>query len=386
MRKLFMLVGLSLLGAGPLAAGELPPCGYERPHYLERPWVDGAVHCLEQVIHDESGGDMAFSVLAVAEDGTLYAVNPQKRLLYAFTDTDDDGLPDTPDVLTRFDASPGGLAYYANRLYISAGDSIYQWDITEAQLSLLVDDLPQDGAGFWTGGLAVGPDERLYVGLGANCDFCEPDTGRGAIYSFQLDGTDRQIEAEGLRHPAGLAFHAGVLWVVDSARAGLADVDDLDELNRVERGAHFGFPYCVGQNVPDLITPDFDCSQQAAAPALRFPTQSNATSLSAYQGEAFPHLQDSLIVIFMGSNNRLDLRGYTVNAIHFDAAGQPIEREILIPVQAIYSWTRNIHPLRELHYRLSGFYPNRPIAAAISPEGWIYISVTGGRIMVLRPS
>lgn len=387
MRLWLMLIGFSILGIGPVLAEDLPPCGYARPLYLERPWVNGDTYCLEEVIHDESDGDMAFSVLTVAEDGTLYAVNPQKRLLYAFADTNADGLPDTPETLTAFPASPAGLAYYEGGVYVSAGDAIYRWDIAESELAVLVDDLPQNGAGFWTGGLVIGPDARLYVGLGANCDFCVPEAGRGMIYSFALDGTDRQIEAEGLRHPAGLAFQQGALWVVDSARSGLVDHANLDELNRVQqRGAHFGFPYCVGQNVPDLVTADFDCDAQATAPALTFPTQSNATSLSAYHGEAFPQLQGSLIVTFMGSNNRLDLRGYTLNAIHFDADGNLIQDEIMIPVQMIYSWTRNIHTLNELHYRLSGFYPNRPIATAISPEGWIYISVTGGQIMVLRPS
>jgi glucose/arabinose dehydrogenase len=387
MHKLLMLIMLALGWAGPVMGQDLPPCGWDRPLYLDRPWVLGEVYCLEEVVDDESDGDMAFSLLTVDEDGTLYALNPQKRWLYTFADTNADGVPDTPEHIATFPAPPGGLTYHDGAVYISAGAFIYQWDIATAELTPIVDDLPQDGAGFWTGGLTVGPDERLYVGLGANCDFCEPDAGRGAIYSFALDGTDRRLEAQGLRHPAGLAFWQGELWVVDSARAGLAEVENLDELNRVTRSdVHFGFPYCVGANQPDLAHTDFDCAQQATAPEFHFATQSNATSLSAYHGEAFPQLHGSLIITFSGSDKLLDLRGYTVNALHPASAEQPIQSEVLVPVQSIYSWTRNIHPMQELHYRLSGFYPNRPIATAISPEGWIYISLTSGRIMVLRPA
>ena len=70
----------------------------------------------------------------------------------------------------------------------------------------LVDDLPS-GGGFWTGGIAVGGDGRIYVATGAPCDFCVPDDpARGAVLSFALDGSDRQIVATGLRQPADLAF------------------------------------------------------------------------------------------------------------------------------------------------------------------------------------
>ena len=95
------------------------------------------------------------------------------------------------------------------------------------------------------------------MATGAPCDFCVPDDpARGAVLSYALDGSDRQIVATGLRQPADLAFQGADLWVTDSARAGLFDTPDLDELDRVGRHAvrpNFGFPYCVGRtNTPDL--------------------------------------------------------------------------------------------------------------------------------------
>ena len=44
-------------------------------------------------------------------------------------------------------------------------------------------------------------------------------------------------------------------------------------------------------------------------------------------------------------------------------------------------WEKFIH-LSEQGF---GFYPQQPLAVAIHPRGWIYISMTGGRIIALRP-
>lgn len=355
----------------------IPPCD-QRPQHIDPPWVDGARFCLEEVFNDESAGQLAFSALAVGEDGTLYATRPLYGQVLALTDADGDGLPDESGVLIDGLTTPNGLAFYEGALYITGGAHLYRWQANE--LVTLVDDLPT-GAGFWTGGLAVGPDTRIYVATGANCDFCMPDSGRGVIYSFALDGSDRQMVAEGLRQPVGLAFLNGELWVNDSARAGLFDTANLDELNRVTPGAHFGWPYCVGaENMPDLEG-DFDCAQ-AAAPVMTFPTASNPLGMAAYRGSAFPALQNNLLMVQGGSAEHVALRGFALWALHFDDAGQPAQAEALIP-----SETGRVvgFSVEEMNYRTSGFWPRHPLGVAVSPEGWIYISVNGGQILVLRP-
>jgi glucose/arabinose dehydrogenase len=374
-----MLIGL--IGNPMLVEGqaELPPCA-QRATMADPPWVNGQVWCLEHVVDDDSAGELGYTALAAAPDGTLYAARPLAGEVLALTDTNGDGLPDTPRVVAQGLTLPNGLAYYKDALYISGGAHIYR--LVGDRLDVLVDDLPAAG-GFWTGGLTVGPDERIYVGIGAPCDYCEPaDPQRGAIWSFALDGSDKQVVATGLRQPSDVVFRDGVLWTIDTARDGL-DTPNLDELDRVVPGAQFGWPYCIGaDNHPDSLGGRFDCGS-AAPPALTFPTHSNPLGMTVYESDTFPGVKGDLLVTLGGASNQVYLQGFTLVAVAFDpATGAPSGYHVIIPEQGD-------HPimlaLEDIHYQGSGFWPHHPLDVTVSPEGWIYVSEGGGRIFALRP-
>jgi hypothetical protein len=40
--------------------------------------------------------------------------------------------------------------------------------------------------------------------------------------------------------------------------------------------------------------------------------------------------------------------------------------------------------LEAMSYRGSGFFPHRPLDVTVTEQGWVYISIGGGRIIVLR--
>ena len=369
----------------PLSRGvaqTLPPC-FERPHFIDPPWVNGVLYCLEEVAVDGSGEELAYTALTTAPDGTLYVAQPLAGRVLAMDDSNGDLLPDRSRIAAENLTLPNGLAYTNDALYIAGGQHIYRLAAGAAQAEILVDDLPVDPGG-WAGDLVVGPDDRLYVSLGGVCDYCVPEHSV-SILSFALDGTGRRVEASGLRQGAGLAFGHGSLWVTDSARSGLMETPDLDELNRITTGDHFGWPYCFGAaNQPDTLAEDFDCST-ATAPAYTLPTGSTPTGLAFYDSSTLPELEGALLVVLNGSRNRVDLRGYVLAAVAFDDSGRPAGSEILIPYQTdIYQNT--LFDVVEMNYRGSGFWPHRPLDVTVSPEGWVYLSVSGGRIMVLRPS
>lgn len=382
MRRLFWILCIVwLLGSLPAhSQSELPPCD-RRPRFIDPPWVNASYYCAEEIIHDESGGELSFTSLVVAPDGTLFATRPLQGQLIALTDTDSDLLPDSPRVIVEGLTLPNGLTYYNGALYISGGTHVYLWE--GGNLQVLVDSIPSD-TGFWTGGIVVGPDKRLYVGVSAPCDFCESaNSERGAIWSFSLDGTDRQVVATGLRQPSDLAFRGDVLWTVDTARDDLGE-PDLDELNRVIDGAHFGWPYCIGRdNQPDLQG-NIDCGE-ASPPAYSFATHSNPLGMVVYSGDAFPHLQGTILITFGGSYNQAHLEGYTLVNVQFDENGDPVGDHILLPELPSPNPQWSDLDLQKIHYQASGFWPHRPLDVAVSPEGWIYVSSGGGRIWSLRP-
>ncbi|MBI5671254.1 MAG: PQQ-dependent sugar dehydrogenase [Chloroflexi bacterium] len=372
---------LTLLGLTRITQAQaLPPC-VERPTFVDPPQVNGQRWCLEEVVHDDSAGELGFTALAAAPDGTLYAARPLVGQVLALRDTNGDGLPESPRVVADGLTFPNGLAYHRGALYISGGPHLYR--LRDGELETLVDDIPA-GTGFWTGGLTVGGDSRLYVAVGAPCDLCQPDDpARGAILSYDLDGGDRRIVATGLRQPGDVAFLNGVLWTTDTAPDALADILNLDELNRVTPGAFFGWPYCAGENQPTAISAVFDCST-ATAPALTFPTHSTPTGLAAYTSGTFADIQDTLLVVLGGSYNRAALAGFALAVVHFDGAGNPVADEVIVPEQA----DKNNPPgqtLEILQYRGSGLWPHELFDVTANSEGWIFFSVGGGRIFVLRP-
>jgi glucose/arabinose dehydrogenase len=382
--RFILILGLSLvLWAGlrpsPTQAQLLPPC-HERPTHQDPPWVDGKLWCLERVYADPGAGELAFSALAVGDDGTLYAARPLDGEVYAFDHTDDDLLPDRPRLVVDGLTLPNGLAYHDGWLYISGGAHIYRW--RDSSLETLVDDLPAGATGFWTGGIVIGDDERIYVATGAACDFCESaDPERGAILSFALDGSDKQVIATGLRHPADLAFLNGELWTVDTARDGLAGEADLDELNRVVPGGNFGWPYCKADNLEDM--PGADCGTMQA-PALRLPTHSRPIGLAAYESDTFPFIQNSLLVVLSGALNDPNPRALGLFVIPVGDNGNLQPLDILIPRQSGFYWSSPELALERINHQGSGFWPRRPLDVAVSPEGWIYVSVSGGSILALR--
>jgi glucose/arabinose dehydrogenase len=371
-----MLV-MSLLGLGVVRATDLPPCA-ERPTHQDPPWVN-LDWCLEVVIKDESGGELAFSALAVGEDGTLYATRPLTGEILALTDSNGDALPDLPEVIASGLILPNGLVWYAGALYISGGPRIDR--LQAGELVTLVEDV-SSGSGLWTGRLTVGPDERLYVGSGAPCDLCERDApGRAAIWSYALDGSDARQVASGLREPADMAFLNGQLWAVDTASdQGMGAAPD--RLIRVEEGAFYGWPYCPALPGSPPMPAELECAS-IPAPALTFPAGSNPVGLEAYTSTTFPRIQNSLIVVLHGSRGTAQLEGYTLVVVPVDETGRAGDYRVILP-EPVNPETNTV-PLMRMHYVESGFWPLRPLDVAVSPGGWIYVSVTGGLIYALRP-
>lgn len=378
-RRFAHLVFAALLVAVVIPAQGQPqqpdvPC-YWRPTSLDKPWIGPDIPCLEEVVPAGLDGELAFTSLAAAPDGTLYAARPLAGEVWAFTDSDGDGLPETPHLWAEGLTLPNALYWdwQASALYVAGGPHIYR--IEDGVVTTLVDDLPA-GPGYWTGGLTKGvidgDEARLFVGTGAACDTCETgDSGRGAVWSFALDGSDGRIEATGFRQPADLTFADSFVWVLDSAPASLFDTPDLDEVNRLSVGGDFGFPRCFGADTRP------ECAD-SISPTVVLPTGSTPLGLSGYPFDTIPSLTGSLLLALAGSTGQVELRGYTLA----QAGPETGEVNILIPQ------TNNqpgFDTTDELNYRTVGFYPARPYDVAVSPLGWVYISLSNGRILAIRP-
>jgi glucose/arabinose dehydrogenase len=257
-----------------------------------------------------------------------------------------------------------------------------------------VDDLPSE-RGFMASGITY-HDGWLYVGVPMPCDFCIPDDElHGTVLRMRLDGSQREVMARGLRYPAGLTVWDDALWVTDTGRDDSRLVIGTDEINRIDLNSetipHFGFPYCEGRennaNFPDI----FDCSTATQAHFILY-THSTPLALQPYQGAAFPFLTGDLLLVLGGSVNNSTIRGYQV--IFVEEENDTVFFETMIPSDRIIAGTDRVAytpdgylPMfaQRLNRRGAGVWTHRIFDVALSPEGWIYISVGGGQIFVLRP-
>ena len=108
-------------------------------------------------------------------------------------------------------------------------------------------------------------------------------------------------------------------------------------------------------------------------------THSTPTGLVAYDSDLFPRFQGSLLAILSGNSNQVELQGFAAIVIHFDSEGDPTNYEIFIPEQSDPSYPPG-QTFQSINYQGAGFWPNRPLDVTVNAEGWVYISVSGGRI------
>ncbi len=97
------------------------------------------------------------------------------------------------------------------------------------------------------GSIALGPDGRLYIGLGAAGDHSGPP---GHVVSFAPGSGQPIVRATGVRSAFGLAFYDRLLLVTDTGRDDLGPFrppETLDEFDPVGPVVNFGFPACYGQ-------------------------------------------------------------------------------------------------------------------------------------------
>src|SRR5690606_2041891 len=100
--------------------------------------------------------------------------------------------------------------------------------------------------------LEIGPDGRLFVGVGSSDNIgVEPEV-KATIQVFSSVGRDRQTYTSGVRNPTDLAFHpqTGELWAIVQERDGLGNRLVPDYLTQVKEGAFYGWPYSYSESNP----------------------------------------------------------------------------------------------------------------------------------------
>jgi len=172
---------------------------------------------------------------------------------------------------------------------------------------------------------ALGPDGRIYTNVGVNCNVCDTDRDKFALLvSFRPDGSDRRIEARGVRNSVGMAHHPVTreLWATNHGRDWVGNDTPEDSLLRVRRvGEDFGFPYCLGTWADPQYNRGRACGEFSQPAALLGP-HTAVLGMRFYTGTMFPEqYRNQIFIARRGSWNRTRLSGFDVVVAHLDAQG-----------------------------------------------------------------
>lgn len=245
------------------------------------------------------------------------------------------------------------------------------------------------------------PDGALLVNVGAPSDQClrtdgtrggatcaESEAGeraasirRYALVSPGAWSADYSVLASGLRNSVALAVHpSGTILQGENSYDFATRWFPFDEINRIESGRHYGWPYCA-----DIATPTpgwkasraMDCASPAhAPPALLLPPHAAPLDMLWYEGAMFPALRGRLLMTWHGHRSV----GGRIVSYATDGDGVPIpDRGARYPVYGAASRAYGAAPaahavvLTPGWNRVAGRRPQgSPVGLAVAHDGAVW--------------
>ncbi|WP_375324502.1 PQQ-dependent sugar dehydrogenase [Flagellimonas sp. GZD32] len=265
--------------------------------------------------------------MAMGADGTLFVGTRNEGKVYAVKDTDGDFKADKTYTIATDLEQPNGVAFKDGALYVAAVSRLFKYNNIEEQLEnpqepeLIYDDYPTEFHHGWKY-IAFGPDDKLYVPVGAPCNICDSatvDKRYASITRMDPDGSNREIVANGVRNTVGFTWHPDTkeLWFTDNGRDMMGDDIPPGELNKLtEAGQHFGYPFCHGGTIPDPEFGDQRPCSDFVPPVQPLGAHVAALGVKFGQGPMFPEsYQGHAFLAEHGSWNRSKKVGYRISLV-----------------------------------------------------------------------
>ena len=277
-----------------------------------------------------------------------------------------------------------GVTYHDGDLYFSEVNSIWKIPNIDEALSsseqmpdkvLVTNNLPSDTWHGWKW-IDFGPDNKLYVPVGAPCNICNPSLEEK--YNFdkryasimRLNDGEWEYVARGVRNTVGFDWHPKTnnLYFGDNGRDWMGDDMPSCELNVVKNDDSFyGYPY---KHSMDVLDPDYskkipDNAEEFIDPILELGAHVAPTGLSFYDGDHFPaKYKNTLFMTLHGSWNRSRKVGYKVIAVHFDENG-----ELLYHKDFITGWLQKNNGQEKVLGRPASVFQKSDGSILISDDG-----------------
>jgi len=228
-------------------------------------------------------------------------------------------------VIARNLTMPVGVAWHDGSLYTTSIDRILRYDniddrIRNPPTPIQIGKFPADVHHGWK--YIKIYQNKIYIAVGAPCNVCLRELPYASIIRLDLDGSNQEVIATGVRNTVGFDFNPlkpEELWFTDNGRDNWGDDRPPDELNYLQLGAkvgHYGFPFCHGKG---LLDPEFgngkNCKDYIDANVELGPHVA-ALGLTFYKGTSFPErYRNGIFICEHGSWNRVVPLGYRVSFI-----------------------------------------------------------------------
>ena len=304
--------------------------------------------------------------MALGDHGTLFVSTRKAGKVYAIVDRNRDNKADQIFTLAKGLNMPNGVAFRDGSLYVAEVSRILRFDNIEGRLknppkpTIVRDDFPTDRHHGWKF-INFGPDDNLYIPVGAPCNICRRGDERYAsIMRMRPDGKGLEIFAHGVRNTVGFDWHPATkeLWFTDNGRDWLGDDQPPDELNHApDKGLHFGFPYCHGGTIPD---PEYGSQRRCnefVPPAMQLGPHVAALGMRFYTGAMFPlEYHNQIFIAEHGSWNRSVPIGYRITLVRLEG-NRAVHCEVFAE-----GWLKN------------GRAWGRPVDVLVMPDGALLVS------------
>ncbi len=280
--------------------------------------------------------------MAVGPDGAVYASRPGAGEVVRLVDADRNGEAESQTVVASGLNRPHGLAFHGGYLYIANTDGVVRVRLGPngvASGSAERLNSYSGGGGHWSRSIAFGADSAMYVAIGSTCNMCVESTpDRAAVMRYDENGANGRVFSSGLRNAVGIAVHPVTkqIWVTQNERDNIEpEHENLppEEINILQDGGNYGWPYCYGNRVPspDREFHDPARCERTIPPALEMQAHSAPLGITFLdRATMFPaDWRGDALVAFHGSWNRSDPTGAKVVRIRI-RDGKPVSYEDFI--------------------------------------------------------
>jgi len=294
------------------------------------------------------------------------------------------------------------------KVYVGEMSRIFRFDARAADprktIETVIADLPDNRLHdnrHPLSAFAFAADGALLVNVGAPSDQCldargkrpgplcpESESGERAasIRRYAPDGhggwsKDYTLYARGLRNSVALAVNRqGTVLQGENSYDFNDSRHPFDEVNRIEAGKHYGWPYCydIGSPTPGWkATSTIRCASSAhTPPVLLLPPHSAPLSMLWYDGAMFPLLQGKLLLSLHGFR----ATGGRIVAYVTDAQGVPVAtKNARYPVYGAESRPYGVMPSADAFVltpgwdKVAGKRPQgSPVGLAVARDGAIW--------------